>query len=210
MSYTMRVSSLDHAPTMSSTLLAGESSNGSCCVDFPCCEAFNHATLYVTASVIWLLGAFASVGDGMAHFKQAKNNGATHGQMMSTVISSVLLGLVMGYFGFMMLANRNINRISSLEKPKWHECFRARLWLFLMVFDGGTVFLFNYTAQGTSNMDITWQLVYSGVDYCCGVGLLLSFFVYPYRWSTFQKKVNALYVPLVKNSMGYDDENNSA
>ena len=202
----MRVSSLDHAPTISSTLLAGESSSGSCCIGFPCCEAFNHATLYVTASVIWLLGAFATVGDGMAHFKQAKDNGATHGQLMTTLISSLLLGLVAGFFLFMLLANRNIERMGSLVKPKWHECFRPKLWIFLMAFDGGTFFLFNYTARGSTNTDIIYQLIYSGIDYCCGIGLLMSFFVYPYRWNTFQTKVKALFVPLLKDAM---EDNNA-
>jgi hypothetical protein len=201
MSYTMRVSSLDHAPTQSSTLLAGESSSGAFCAGFPCCAAFNHATLYVTASVIWLLGVFATAADGMKHFKQAKDSGATHGQMVGTLVSSLLLGLLGGYFGFCLLANRNIDRIGTLEKPQWWECFRARLWLFLILFDGGTIYLFNNVAQGTSNTDIVWQLIFSGIDYFVAMGLLVSFFVYPYRWSSFCIKVQALSEPLIPGDL---------
>jgi hypothetical protein len=206
----MRVSSLDHAPTQSSTLLAGESSSEAFCAGFPCCAAFNHATLYVTASVIWLLGVFATAADGMKHFTQAKDSGASQGQMIATLISSLLLGLVAGYFGFSLLANRNIDRLGNLEKPLWWECFRARLWLFLMIFDGGTIYLFNNVAQGTSNTDIVWQLVFSGLDYCVAMGLLVSFFVYPYRWSTFCTKVQALSEPLIPNDLKSSLSDNNA
>ena len=197
----MRVSSLDHAPTQSSTLLAGESVSGSCCAGFPCCSALNHATLYVTASVIWLLGSFATAADGVKHFKHAKDKGATHIQMIVTLTSSLLLGLVAAYFGFCLLANRNIDRLGKLEKPQWWECFRARLWVFLIIFDGGTLYLFDNVAQGSSNTDIAWQLVFSGFDYCVALGLLISFFVYPYRWSAFCMKVQTLSEPLLSNDL---------
>lgn len=210
MSYTIRVSSLDHAPTQSSTLLAGESSSGSFCAGFPCCQAPNHATLYVTASVIWLLGAFATAADGVKHFTQAKDKGATHGQMAATLISSLLLGLVFGYFGFCLLVNRNIDRLGKLENPKWWECFRARLWVFLIIFDGGTLYLFDNVAQGGSSTDIVWQLIFSGFDYCVALGLLVSFFVYPNRWSTFCIKVQALTEPLLSEDLKGSLSDNNA
>ena len=194
--HAIRVSSLDHAPTMSSTLVAGNKSQ-SCCAGFPCCGAFNHGTLFVIAAVIWLAGVVGGTADGLRHLHDAVNIGATNKEVVGTLVSSVLCGLLLGYYGFISFAHKNIDRIEKLQLPKWHESFRGRIWFLLLICDCGTVYLFSSVATGSSYTDMVWKLVFSSLDLLISTSLLVSFFIYPYRWRTFMSNTKRLTEPLL-------------
>lgn len=181
----MRVTSLDHAPTQSSYRLAGDKQSGFC-GGFPCCRAFNHETLYVMAGTIWGLGVVACLADGMSIFHQVKENGATHAQILTTVISSLVIGVLLGWFVFCPLANKNIDRLTKEVNPSWHACFRARFWAFFITFDGVTSYIGHNVCQGTSSGDIAFQLCFGALDFAIFGALLISFFTYFTRWQAFK------------------------
>ncbi len=166
----------------------------------------SHEVLYLLAAFIWGIGSFACGDQGVLLINQSQaieGDSLPQSDVTITLVVSCIGGAVLSYFFFVPLCNRNINRIESLLFPKFYESFRLRFYLILCMFDGGVIVLTSYFAKSATS-----KLVMGGVDLtvCCALGL--SFFVFPWRWRLFCKKVKNRTVATasVKQNLLYDAE----
>ncbi len=189
MSYAIRVASLDHVPTRSSSIIVGEKQDSmSCCENFPCCYALNHGLIYIIAALIWGLGAIGCFAKAHDLLHLADDRGATKTELIVTHVVPLVGGIIIGHYWFANLAEKNIVRMQSLEKPKWHSSFRWQLWLFLIFFDGSLMLLSDVITRSgqDANQEYVSSLVFAGLDLSIFAALFVSFWRYPWRWSTFR------------------------
>ena len=171
MSYIMRVASLDHAPTMSSSKVAGDKHEQGC--DGCCACEVSHEFLFWFASFVWAIGAFACLYRGYTLVDEAQDLGAPQETVLFAVVPCIVMGVVLGYFMFMKLAHRNIDRIEKLARPLWYNGFRWQFYCFLIGFDC-TIFILTEYFSKTVNARLAW----GSLDLSVGTSLTMSFFVY--------------------------------
>ena len=167
----------------------------------------SHWMLYLFAAFIWGIGSFACGDQGVQLINESQTmsgDSLPYSDVIITLVVSCVGGALLGYFFFVPLCNRNIDRLLELEFPKFYDSFRLRFYLLLCLFDGGVIILTSYFAK-----DATSKLVMGGVDLtvCCGLGL--SFFVFPWRWRAFCRKVEQSgkgNVSSVKQNLLYNEE----
>lgn len=56
--------------------------------------------------------------------------------MIIGLVAGILGGFLQGYFVFIKLFNKNVNRIVLLEWPRFWDCFSLRFYVILAIFDG--------------------------------------------------------------------------
>jgi hypothetical protein len=181
MSFAIRVSSLDHAPTVSATKLTGKKEDRFC-RDFPCCR-LSHKALYLLSAAIWTTGLVICALKGADNLVKARDLGATRRQQLGALLGGISAGLVLGHFAFSYIAKKTIDRIEMLERTYWHASYNWRFYIFLVVI--------NLTLQILEKFvwhDKIAYLFYSTLDLQVSVSLLYSLHVFVFNWRTFGLK----------------------
>jgi hypothetical protein len=187
MSYTLRISSIDHVPTMGSSRLVGdEDGNVGCCTNFPCCSA-RHRTLYIYAALIWLIGTVICLVKGVEYLHHARIHDASNNATLAAILSGVIGGIVLGNTLFFNFATKNINRIEMLQDPKWHHAYRWEFYVFLVSINVLMVCLEKYVINDN---DSTAYCVLSALDLSVGTALGYTLYVYILSWKFFGLRNN--------------------
>lgn len=205
MSFAVRVSSLDHAPTVSATRLAGNKNDDVCCGNFPCCKV-SHKALYLIAAAIWIAGVISCGVAAARDVKYAKQLGAKRGALLVVILTGIGCGMIFGHVLFSYVAKRSLDRIEMLEKTYWHSSFNWRFYLFLFVNIATINILKEYAWY-----DKVAYMFYATLELQVSVALFYSLYVFAFNWRTFGLKnryATGLGEPLLYAGNDSDDEKN--
>ena len=178
----MRVSSLDHAPTVSASKVTGRKDDGFC-KGFPCCRV-SHKGLYLGAASIWLIGIIVCAAKGAEYLGHAKEEGASRHQLLGSLCGGIGGGIFLGYYVFSWIAKKALDRIEMLERTYWHSSFDAKFYAFLILINVTVNMLVSYVYYDNKIA----YLVFSALDLQVSVSLLYSFHVFLFNWRTFGLK----------------------
>ena len=181
MSYTMRVSSLDHVPTFSASRVAGKRED-TCCRGFPCCLV-SHKSLYLVALFIWVVGVVVCTIKGMDYYRSAESKGAGKSELLGALLGGLLSGVCMGQLMFVWIAKKSIDRIEMLERPYWHASYSWKFYLFLTSINLTVIMLSRYLFHDRVSM-----LVFCALDLSVAASLFYSLYVFIFNWRTFGLK----------------------
>jgi hypothetical protein len=149
---------------------------------FPCCIV-DKKILFWMAAAVWIGGVVACSEKGTTLLLAAHEDMASHTKWIVFLCAAlgVFTGLVLGYFLFIPILKKNIDRIVHLESPRIYDCYRLRFWVFLMIVGGGGSILTNMYAEDAQSMAII-----GGLDISVGLSLGSSFVIYFTEWSAFR------------------------
>ena len=151
------------------------------------------------AALIWLLGAIACGDLGMKLLVPPSDpTPLSQEDLYTSIGTAIVVGILLGATFFRRLANENCDRINNLHEPKCWECYRIRFYIFLVVFDGGSVLVSDYFAKDTLS-----RLIIGTIDLTICVALSVSFIVYPYKSFT----VDSSQTLTLDSPLLLDDEN---
>ena len=134
----------------------------------------SHDLVLWFAAAVWLAGAVACYD--LAH-KLLTTNNPSPTQLYTSLGCGLFVGILLGVTFFSRLALANVQRIDKLEDPRpWHA-YRLRFFVFLVIFDGGSVLIGEYLAK-----DDVSRCVIGSIDLTIACALLVSLTVYIYQY----------------------------
>jgi hypothetical protein len=136
--------------------------------------------LKILAGLTWYTGAFVLVVKGGSLLAEALTLRSERHWLWLTVVTGLALGFLQSKLVFINSCRKNLDRISTLERPKLWQFFTTRFFVMLVV-----MILAGATLSRLAHRNYPLLLGVAALDLSIATALLSSSYVFWTHWDSF-------------------------